>query len=56
MIYLFNKRGGELFQHLKKMKRLSEDRSKFYIAEIILAISYLHGILIFNILIQNIKN
>lgn len=34
--------GGELFFHLKKEKRFSESRTKFYAAEILLAIDYLH--------------
>ena len=33
---------GELFFHLRKAKRFPEARAKFYIAEIILAIEYLH--------------
>lgn len=34
--------GGELFFHLSREKRFSEDRSRFYCAEISLAIGYLH--------------
>ena len=34
--------GGELFYHLSNVDRFSEDRSKFYAAEIIEAIGYLH--------------
>lgn len=34
--------GGELFSHLRKSGRFSEERAKFYIAEIFLAINYLH--------------
>lgn len=34
--------GGELFYHLKKDKKFSEERAKFYAAEIILALEYLH--------------
>ncbi|KAG0668629.1 Serine/threonine-protein kinase [Maudiozyma exigua] len=34
--------GGELFWHLQKEGRFSEDRAKFYIAELILALEYLH--------------
>eukprot|EP00004_Rigifila_ramosa_P009010 TRINITY_DN2046_c0_g1_i3.p1 TRINITY_DN2046_c0_g1~~TRINITY_DN2046_c0_g1_i3.p1 ORF type:complete len:488 (-),score=136.49 TRINITY_DN2046_c0_g1_i3:57-1322(-) len=34
--------GGELFHHLKKEKRFSEARSKFYAIEIILALEHLH--------------
>ena len=36
-------KGGELFQHLRANKRFSEERSKFYVAEIILALEYLHS-------------
>jgi serine/threonine protein kinase len=35
--------GGELFHHLKKETRFTEDRAKFYAAEIVLALEYLHG-------------
>ena len=35
-------RGGELFQHLKNARRFDENRAKFYAAEIILALEYLH--------------
>jgi len=35
--------GGELFFHLSKDKRFSEDRTRFYICEISLAMTYLHG-------------
>ena len=34
--------GGELFYHLQKSKRFDEDRARFYAAEIIVAIEYLH--------------
>ena len=34
--------GGELFFHLSKEKSFSEERTKFYGAEIISAIGYLH--------------
>eukprot|EP00754_Rhynchopus_humris_P017312 Rhum_TRINITY_DN14551_c22_g1::Rhum_TRINITY_DN14551_c22_g1_i1::g.95951::m.95951 len=34
--------GGELFSHLKKEKRFSEDRVRFYAAEIAMGIEYLH--------------
>ena len=36
-------RGGELFQHLRTVRRFDEERTKFYTAEIILAIEYLHS-------------
>eukprot|EP01065_Artemidia_motanka_P007939 TRINITY_DN13973_c0_g1_i1.p1 TRINITY_DN13973_c0_g1~~TRINITY_DN13973_c0_g1_i1.p1 ORF type:complete len:439 (+),score=125.15 TRINITY_DN13973_c0_g1_i1:170-1486(+) len=35
--------GGELFCHLKKEKRFSEARSRFYAAEITLGLKYLHA-------------
>jgi serine/threonine protein kinase len=34
--------GGELFFHLQKDKRFSEDRVRFYAAEIVLGLEYLH--------------
>lgn len=34
--------GGELFWHLQKESRFQEDRAKFYIAELILALQHLH--------------
>ena len=34
--------GGELFYHLQKEGRFDEDRAKFYIAELILALQHLH--------------
>ncbi|KAK5097983.1 Serine/threonine-protein kinase [Lithohypha guttulata] len=34
--------GGELFWHLQKEGRFKEDRAKFYIAELILALKHLH--------------
>lgn len=36
--------GGELFFHLGKLGKFSESRSRFYAAEIILAISYVHSL------------
>jgi len=35
--------GGELFYHLQRDKRFSEDRVRFYGAEIVLALEYLHN-------------
>ena len=35
-------RGGELFFHLKKMRRFTEEMCRFYSAEIILALEHLH--------------
>lgn len=34
--------GGELFWHLQKEGRFPEDRAKFYIAELVLALQHLH--------------
>jgi len=36
--------GGELFHHLHKEKRFSEERTRFYSAQIISALSYLHSL------------
>ena len=35
--------GGELFYHLSKRKNFSEEIAKFYIAEVIIGIEYLHN-------------
>jgi len=37
-------KGGELFQHLKVAKRFEEERAKFYVAEILLGLEYLHNL------------
>jgi serine/threonine protein kinase len=34
--------GGELFYHLQMAGKFSEERAKFYTAEIVLALEYLH--------------
>jgi|EP00161_Ancyromonas_sigmoides_P006997 serine/threonine protein kinase len=34
--------GGELFYHLQKARRFEEDRAKFYAAEILIALEFLH--------------
>ena len=36
------KSGGELFWHLQKETRFSQDRARFYIAELVLALEHLH--------------
>ena len=36
------KTGGELFWHLQRETRFSEERSRFYVAELILALEHLH--------------
>ncbi|KAJ9075091.1 Serine/threonine-protein kinase Sgk2 [Entomophthora muscae] len=35
--------GGELFYHIQREKRFTEERAKFYAAEILLALEYLHS-------------
>ena len=34
--------GGELFVHLRKSYRFSEERARFYSAELVLALNFLH--------------
>jgi serine/threonine protein kinase len=34
--------GGELFYHLKKESRFTENKAKFYAAEVTLALKHLH--------------
>lgn len=34
--------GGELFYHLRREIKFSESKTRFYIAEIILGLEYLH--------------
>lgn len=36
------KSGGELFWHLQKEGRFTEERARFYIAELVLALEHLH--------------
>jgi len=33
-----------MFHHLKQDKRFTEDKAKFYAAQIVMALEYLHGI------------
>lgn len=35
-------RGGEMFTHLRKCKKFSEKRAKFYAAQVFLALNYMH--------------
>lgn len=35
--------GGELFYHLKNAYRFSEEKTKFFAAEIVIALEYLHS-------------
>eukprot|EP00094_Tigriopus_californicus_P011256 TCALIF_10863-PA protein Name:"Similar to Akt1 RAC serine/threonine-protein kinase (Drosophila melanogaster)" AED:0.14 eAED:0.14 QI:0/0.62/0.66/1/0/0.11/9/1081/457 len=48
--------GGELYFHLSKERQFSEDRTRFYGAEIICAISYLHklGIIYRDLKLENL--
>jgi len=48
--------GGEMFYHLRREKRFTEDRARFYAAEIILALEYLHhlGIVYRDLKLENI--
>mmetsp|Transcript_31020 Transcript_31020/g.35337 ORF Transcript_31020/g.35337 Transcript_31020/m.35337 type:complete len:459 (+) Transcript_31020:632-2008(+) len=45
-------RGGELFQHLKTSRKFTEDRAKFYAAQIALALGHLHSL---NIIYRDLK-
>jgi len=44
--------GGELFYHLRKLRRLSEMDAKFYFVEICIGMAYLHSQ---NIVYRDIK-
>ena len=44
--------GGELFYHLSKLKRLTEQAAKFYFSEILLGLEHLHSL---NIVYRDIK-
>lgn len=44
--------GGELFYHLSKYRKFNETVAKFYLAEVILAVQYLHEK---NILYRDLK-
>lgn len=46
------KSGGELFWHLQREGRFTEERAKFYIAELVLALEHLHK---FNIVYRDLK-
>eukprot|EP00043_Microstomoeca_roanoka_P030150 m.24917 g.24917 ORF g.24917 m.24917 type:complete len:465 (-) comp9772_c0_seq1:87-1481(-) len=48
--------GGELFFHLRKDKRFSEERTRVYIGEIVLALTYLHdqGIIYRDLKLENL--
>lgn len=44
--------GGELFHHLQQEQRFNEDRSRFYCAELLLALEHLHE---FNVVYRDLK-
>jgi serine/threonine protein kinase len=44
--------GGELFYHLQKETAFTEERAKFYISEIVVALEYLHK---YNIIYRDLK-
>lgn len=46
------KSGGELFHHLQKEGRFTEERARFYTAEIVLALEHLHS---YNIVYRDLK-
>jgi serine/threonine protein kinase len=51
-LYLIIFRGGELFQYLKEERRFSEERTRFYAAQIALGLGHLHKS---NILYRDLK-
>ncbi|KAF8755080.1 Haspin like kinase domain [Rhizoctonia solani] len=44
--------GGELFHHLQREQRFNEERSRFYAAELLLALEHLHD---FNVVYRDLK-
>lgn len=44
--------GGELFHHLQREGRFNEERSRFYAAELLVALEHLHG---FNVIYRDLK-
>lgn len=48
--------GGELFFHLSRMGKFSEEQARFYAAQITLAIEYLHdlGIVFRDLKLENV--
>ena len=44
--------GGEIFSHLRRAGKFSNDVTKFYTCEIVLAVEYLHSL---NIIYRDLK-
>jgi serum/glucocorticoid-regulated kinase 2 len=44
--------GGELFHHLQREQKFNEERSRFYAAELLLALEHLHSL---NIVYRDLK-
>lgn len=44
--------GGELFYHLQREGKFDQDRSRFYAAELLVALEHLHG---FNVVYRDLK-
>jgi serum/glucocorticoid-regulated kinase 2 len=44
--------GGELFNQLKKVRKMTEDQAKFYFLEILISLDYIHSR---NILYRDLK-
>lgn len=44
--------GGELFNQLKKVRKMTEEEAKFYFLEILVALDYIHS---HNILYRDLK-
>lgn len=44
--------GGELFHHLQREQKFNEERSRFYAAELLLALEHLHSL---NIIYRDLK-
>lgn len=44
--------GGELFHHLQREQKFDEERSRFYAAELLLALEHLHQL---NIVYRDLK-
>lgn len=44
--------GGELFNQLKKVKKMTEDEARFYFLEILIGLDYIHS---HNVLYRDLK-